>query len=46
MKKTEKKSWLGSGILLPGFMFLGIGIGVMLDEPQTGLFIGMGIGFI
>ena len=46
MKKTEKKSWLGSGILLPGFMFLGIGIGVLLDEPQTGLFIGMGIGFI
>ena len=29
-----------------GFMFLGIGIGILFDNVQAGTMIGMGLGFI
>ncbi len=46
MKKLEKTTWMNSGLLLPGFMFIGIGTGLLFNVPQIGLFIGMGVGFI
>ena len=35
-----------SGIIFVGFMFIGMGIGIAMDEPGVGMFIGMGAGFI
>lgn len=46
MKKLEKTTWINSGVLLPGCMFIGMGIGMLFDATQIGLFIGMGVGFI
>lgn len=46
MKKPEKTSWMNSSLLLPGCMFTGMGIGMLFNATQIGLFIGMGIGFI
>ena len=46
MKKPEKTSWMNSSLLLPGCMFIGMGIGMLYNATQIGLFIGMGVGFI
>jgi len=46
MKKLEKTSWMSSGVLLPGCMFIGMGIGMLFNATQIGLFIGMGVGFL
>ena len=46
MKKQEKTSWMNSSLLLPGCMFVGMGIGMLYNATQIGLFIGMGVGFI
>jgi len=46
MKTTKNNSWMTSGILLPGCMFIGIGIGMLYNATPIGLFIGMGVGFI
>jgi len=46
MKTSKNNSWMTSSLLLPGCMFTGMGIGMLFDATQVGLFIGMGIGFI
>jgi hypothetical protein len=46
MKKLEKTTWMNSSLLLPGCMFMGMGIGMLFDATQIGLFIGMGVGFV
>ncbi len=46
MKKLGKTSWMNSSLLLPGFMFIGMGIGMLFNATQIGLFIGMGVGFV
>ena len=46
MKKPEKTSWMNSSLLLPGCMFVGMGIGMLYNATHIGLFIGMGVGFI
>ena len=46
MKKPEKTSWMNNSLLLPGCMFVGMGIGMLYNATQIGLFIGMGVGFI
>jgi len=46
MKKPEKTSWMNSSLLLPGFMFIGMGIGMLFNAIPVGLFIGMGVGFV
>lgn len=43
----DKKSVYGiSGLIFAGCMFLGMGVGYLFNEQKTGIFIGMGIGFI
>ena len=46
MKKLEKITWMNASLLLPGFMFIGMGLGILFNAPQIGLFIGMGVGFV
>ena len=43
MKKFKKKEEL-SGLAIPAGLFVGIGIGFLVDELVAGLFIGLGIG--
>ena len=40
------QSWKAGSILFVGCMFLGIGIGRWLGSFLTGLYIGMGVGFL
>ncbi len=46
MNKSNTTAWMSSSLLLPGCMFTGMGIGMLFNATQIGLFIGMGAGFI
>ena len=46
MRKPEKTSWMNMSLLLPGCMFVGMGIGMLYNATQIRLFLGMGVGFI
>jgi len=46
MDIANKSSWMNYSLILPGCMFVGMGIGFLFNVLQVGLFIGMGIGFI
>ena len=46
MNKSNNTSWMSSSLLLPGCKFTGMGIGMLFNATQVGLFIGMGAGFI
>ncbi len=46
MSKSNSTSWMSSSLLLPGCMFIGMGIGMLYNVTHIGLFIGMGAGFI
>lgn len=43
--KSKKKETAG-GLLFIGCMFIGMGLGYMLGNMGTGLFVGMGSGFV
>ena len=43
MNKHTLSPW---GVLLPGCMFLGMGLGYLAGSLKAGLLIGMGAGFI
>ncbi|MEJ2126956.1 MAG: hypothetical protein P8X84_05570 [Candidatus Bathyarchaeota archaeon] len=34
------------GILIPGGLFIGLGIGIFLNQTAAGALVGLGIGFI
>lgn len=44
-EQNKKKSTIG-GIIFTGCMFIGLGLGLHYGVVTTGLFIGMGTGFI
>ena len=46
MQKSNKNSIKTWGVMLPGCMFLGMGLGYVFGNVPTGMFIGMGVGFI
>ena len=46
MNETKKRTLSPWGVLLPGCMFLGMGLGYLAGSIQAGLLIGMGTGFI
>ncbi len=41
---SGKRAW--SWEIFVGFMFIGLGIGLLLGEPGAGILLGMGLGFI
>lgn len=45
MAKTKDKKDI-SGLFIPAGIFIGMGIGFLLDELVAGLFLGMGAGFL
>lgn len=45
MKKFKKKND-PSGLFIPAGIFIGMGIGFLLDNVVMGLFFGLGIGFL
>lgn len=46
MTESTKKSYKTMGFLMPGCMFIGMGVGFLLGDVRSGLFIGMGTGFL
>ena len=46
MKENNRNSYKTWGVLMPGCMFIGLGLGYVLGNVATGMFIGMGVGFI
>ena len=42
----KKDTAVPSGVLVPGFLLLGIGIGFLIDAVAAGTLIGLGLGFI
>lgn len=43
MDKKDKKGV--GGLLIPGGLFIGMGIGFLIDQLVPGMFIGLGAGF-
>ena len=41
--RRERKT---GGIFIPAFLFIGIGIGLLVGQPGAGALVGIGIGFI
>ena len=44
MKKSKKDD--RSGLFIPAGIFLGMGVGFVIDQLVGGLFIGLGLGFL
>jgi putative Mn2+ efflux pump MntP len=42
-KRRERKM---GGIFIPAFLFIGVGIGLLVGQPGVGALVGIGIGFI
>ncbi|MFC1978611.1 hypothetical protein ACFLVP_01335 [Chloroflexota bacterium] len=45
-KEETKKQWGIVGVAIPGGLFIGMGIGFLIDNITGGLFIGLGCGFL
>ncbi len=45
-KKNKGRGFYIGGVIFAGCMFLGMGIGHYLGAKQTGMYIGMGAGFL
>lgn len=44
-KKNECKKGDIAGLFIPGGLFIGMGVGFIINQLVGGLFIGLGIGF-
>ncbi len=44
--EEEKKDKGISGLAIPAGIFIGMGVGFLIDELVAGLFIGLGAGFL
>jgi hypothetical protein len=46
-KKKEKDDSKGAGALfIPGGLFIGFGIGFIINNVPAGMFLGLGLGFV
>lgn len=46
MAKTKNTAKDYSGMLIPGCMFLGIGVGMLFDQTGAFTIVGLGVGFV
>ena len=44
--EQQKKDKGMSGVAIPAGLFIGMGVGFLIDELVAGLFIGLGAGFL
>ena len=44
--ERSKKAWEAAGVLVPGGLLIGMGIGWIFDQLVPGLFIGLGAGML
>jgi hypothetical protein len=44
--EDEKKQWGVTGVAIPAGLFIGMGIGFLVDNIAAGIFIGLGGGFL
>ncbi|MFC1963547.1 hypothetical protein ACFLVL_02885 [Chloroflexota bacterium] len=44
--EEQKKQWSITGVAIPGGLFIGMGIGFLIDNVTAGLFLGLGGGFL
>ena len=42
----QKKQWNITGVAIPGGLFIGMGIGFLVDNITAGIFLGLGGGFL
>ena len=42
----QKKHWNITGVAVPAGLFIGMGVGFLIDNITAGLFIGLGGGFL
>jgi hypothetical protein len=42
----EYKRRRGAGLFIPGFMFIGLGIGILFKNAGAGVLLGLGVGFV
>ncbi|HVP94417.1 MAG TPA: hypothetical protein VMS89_04515, partial [Methanoregulaceae archaeon] len=45
MRENRRERNMG-GIFIPAFLFIGIGIGLLVGQPGVGALVGIGIGFL
>ena len=44
--EEQKKKWGITGVAIPAGLFIGMGVGFIIDNITAGLFIGLGGGFL
>ena len=42
----QKKQWNITGVAIPAGLFIGMGIGFLIDNITAGIFLGLGGGFL
>ena len=44
--EEQKKQWGVSGVAVPAGLFVGMGVGFLIDNITAGIFLGLGGGFL
>ena len=44
--EEQKKQWGITGVAIPAGLFIGMGIGFLIDNITAGIFLGLGSGFL
>ncbi|GAG28726.1 unnamed protein product [marine sediment metagenome] len=42
----QKKEWSITGVAIPAGLFIGMGVGFLVDNVTAGIFLGLGGGFL
>jgi hypothetical protein len=42
----QKKQWNITGVAIPAGLFIGMGVGLLVDNITAGIFLGLGGGFL
>ncbi len=46
MSEDQKKQWNITGVAIPAGLFIGMGVGFLIDNITAGIFLGLGGGFL